>query len=192
MTTTVSDSDFSWAYVLQTWNELNVPEGWRPEITPEGIFMSPPPVGSHNLIADELHHAVGAVIDRSRFGVFQTQGVAVQSIGGIFVPDLCVASRAEVPSGSDPVGSEHVVLAVEITSRRNAEHDRKRKKWAYAHGRIAQYLLVDAFDDEGPTVSQFTNPVEGVYRNVVRTPFGQKITLLDPVVAVVDSSLFPV
>jgi Uma2 family endonuclease len=191
MTTMVADSGFSWAYVLQTWNELNVPEGWRPEITPEGIFMSPPPIGSHNLIADELHHAVGTAIDRSRFGVFQTQGVAIRSIGGIFVPDLCVAERAAVPHGSEPVESEHVVLAVEITSRSNAHHDRKRKKWAYAHGGIGQYLLVDAFDEDGPTVSLFSNPVDGIYRNTIKTPFGQKITLAAPVSVVIDTASFP-
>src|SRR5437868_2575112 len=50
----LADSGLTWADVLRTWNELTVPEGWRPEITPGGIVMTPPPSGAHNLIADEL------------------------------------------------------------------------------------------------------------------------------------------
>jgi Uma2 family endonuclease len=187
----LADSGLTWADVLRTWNELTVPEGWRPEITPGGIVMTPPPSGAHNLIADNVHRAVVSVADEA-LAVFQTLGVAVPSIGGVFVPDLCVAVRAEVPFDTEPVGSEHVVLAVEITSRSNARHDRKRKKWAYAHGGIAQYLLIDAYDEDGPALLLFSNPADGVYRNAVRTPFGQKITLDEPVPAVIDSGLFPV
>ena len=43
----------------------------------------------------------------------------------------------------------------------------------------------------GPALFLFSNPAEGVYRNAVRTPFGQKIALAEPVPAVLDSGLFP-
>lgn len=185
------DSGLTWSDVLRTWNELEVPEGWRPEITPGGILMTPPPSGFHNRIDAVVNRALVAAVGE-RFEVFHTLGVAVRSIGGIFIPDLCVAAGSDVPNGTDPVDSELVVLAVEITSLSNAAHDRKRKKWAYAHGGIAQYLLVDAYDEDGPALFLFSNPAEGVYRNAVRTPFGQKITLAAPVPAVLDSGLFPV
>ena len=97
-----------------------------------------------------------------------------------------------MPPGSDPVDSQYVVLAVEITSRGNAQHDRKRKKWAYAHGGIAQYLLVDPFDEDGPAASLFSNPSDGIYLTTERTPLGQKVVLRAPVAAEIDSGLFPV
>ncbi len=190
MGSTLADAGLPWAYVLRTWKALDVPEGWRPEITPEGIVMSPPPSNSHNLIADTVDDALRSAIDRS-FAVFQTLGVAVLPISGIFIPDLCVVPRAAVPPGSEPVDARHVLVAVEIASKGNAEHDRKRKKWAYAHGPIAQYLLIDAFDDDGPMLSLFSNPVDGVYRNTVRVAFGEALKLADPVPAVVDSAQFP-
>jgi Uma2 family endonuclease len=191
MTSLLADSGLTWADVLRIWKELDVPEGWRPEITPEGIIMTPPPSGAHNLTAEEVHHALGAAIDRNTFGIFQSLGVAVRSIGGIFIPDICVVARAGVSPGTDPVDSEHVALAVEITSKSNAEHDRKRKKWAYAHGGIAQYLLIDAFDEDGPSVWVFSQPEEGTYRTAVRTPFGKPVRLADPVATVIESTLFP-
>lgn len=190
MGSTLAESPYTWADLLQIWNELDVPEGWRPEITPEGIVMSPPPSGFHNLIGETVHQVLRAAVDDS-FGVFQTQGVAVPAIGGVFIPDLCVVPRALVPHGSEPVAAEHVALAVEITSRSNARQDRKRKKWAYAHGPVAQYLLIDAYDEDGPTVSLFSNPADAVYRNVTRTSFGQKITLAAPVAVVLDTAQFP-
>ena len=118
--------------------------------------------------------------------------MAIQSIGGIFIPDLCVVIRAQVPLGSEPVDSEFVALAVEITSPNNASHDRKRKKWAYAHGGVAQYLLVDAYDDDGPCVWVFSQPDGGTYRSAVRAPFGKMVTLADPVAVEIDSGQFPV
>ncbi len=189
MTITLGDSGLTWADVLRMWNELDVPEGWRPEITPEGIVMTPPPSGLHNLIAGTVNRALVAAAGDD-LEVFQTLGVAVPSIGGVFVPDFCVVARSEVPLGSDPVDAGHVVLAVEITSRGNARHDRKRKRWAYAHGPVEQYLLIDAHDEDGPTISLFSNPADGGYRNAVRTSFGQKVLLGEPVPAVIDSSLF--
>jgi Uma2 family endonuclease len=190
MTSLLADSGLTWADVLRTWNELEVPEGWRPEITPGGIIMTPPPSGAHNLIADTLHRALVRAVD-DQFGVFQTVAVAVLSVGGIFVPDLCVVARGHVPLGTEPVDSKDVVLAVEITSRSNAAHDRKRKRWAYAHGGVAQYLLVDAFDEDGAAIYLLSHPSDGMYRTTERTPFGHKVTLAPPVATVLDSELFP-
>ena len=63
-------------------------------------------------------------------------------IGGIEMPDFCVAPRAEIPHNADPVPAERVLLAVEITAKSTARHDRSKKKWAYAHGSIPLYLLI--------------------------------------------------
>lgn len=190
MTSLLADSGLTWADVLRTWNELNVSPGWRPEINPGGIVVAPPPNMTHNRIDAIITRALAVAIDE-KFEQYHTLGIAVPSIGGIFIPDLCVAESARVSAGGEPVSAELVVLAVEITSRGNADHDRKYKKWAYAHAGIAQYLLVDAFDEDGPAVSLFSNPADGVYRTTERTPFGHEVTLAAPVATVLDSSSFP-
>jgi Uma2 family endonuclease len=189
MSTAFANTAMTWESLLQTWRELEVPEGWRPELTPCGICMTPPPDGSHNLIADLIQD----VLRSSRpggCGVFETQGIGVALVGSIYVPDLCVAPRAAVPHSSDPLPSEDVLLAVEITSHGNAHHDRKKKKWAYAHGGIAQYLLVDRYDDDGPAATLFTQPEDGVYRKSVRAAFGQSIRLDEPFDTDLDTSSF--
>jgi Uma2 family endonuclease len=190
MAGTLPGSALTWPDVLRMWHELDVPEGWRPEISPEGIVMTPPPSGVHNLVADAVHGDLRKQAPKA-LGVFQTLGVAVPSIGGIFIPDLCVVARNQVPTGAEPVAAEHVLLAVEITSPSNARHDRKRKKWAYAHGPVALYLLIDAFDEDGPSISLFSNPVDGAYRDAIRTAFGQTVKLPPPLELELDTSAFP-
>lgn len=179
MSTAFAGSAMAWERLLDTWRELQVPEGWRPELTAEGIHMTPPPGGPHNLIAGWVHRALlrGTPDDCE---VFQTLGVGIRATGSIYVPDLCVVPRGAVPGNSDPVPAEHVLLAVEITSPGNGAHDRKKKKWAYAHGDIPQYLLIDAHDEDGPAVSLFTEPVQGVYSRTVRVPFGQPVEIGEP------------
>lgn len=189
MSVAYMDSYQTWDDLVRTWCELDVPEGYRPELTTEGITMTPAPGGAHNLIAD----LVNAALVRSRpdgYGVFQTQGVGVREIGGIYIPDFCVAPRAALPSGSEPVLAEHVLLVVEVTSPSNADHDRKKKKWAYAHGGIPQYLLIDSHDPEGPSVSLFTEPAAGTYRRTVQVPFGAAIMLDEPFAVELDTSEF--
>ncbi|HET6504684.1 MAG TPA: Uma2 family endonuclease [Amycolatopsis sp.] len=189
MSTAFTDSPLTWDYLLDTWRGLEVPEGWRPELTVEGIQMTPPPGGAHNLIAARIHRTLlPAVPDGCE--VFQTQEVAVRQTGGIYVPDVCVAPIMAIPDGSDPMPAEHVLLAVEITSRSNADHDRKKKRWAYAHGPIPRYLLIDAFDEDGPAVSLFTEPVKGIYSKTVRIPFGEPITIGEPFDIELDTTGF--
>lgn len=179
MSVAYHDTQLTWDDLVRMWCELDVPEGYRPELTIEGIFMTPGPGGAHNLTADLIHAALIGGKPKG-CGVFQTQSVGVREIGEIYIPDFTIAPRHALPSGPEPLLAEHVLLVAEITSRSNAVHDRKRKRWAYAHGRIPQYLLVDRYDRDGPTVSLFGDPVDGDYRTVVRVPFGEPIALGEP------------
>ncbi|SFO85225.1 Endonuclease, Uma2 family (restriction endonuclease fold) [Amycolatopsis arida] len=189
MSAVTVDTGPSWDYLLETWRELTVPEGWRPELTVEGIHMTPPPGGSHNLIAGRVNRALLPAMPEG-CELFQPQGVGIREVNAIYVPDFCVAPRDVIPRNADPVPAEHVSLAVEITSPGNAEHDRRKKKWAYAHGGIPRYLLIDEFDQEGPAVSLFTEPVQGVYSRTLRVPFGQPIRIGAPFDVELDTSMF--
>jgi Uma2 family endonuclease len=111
--------------LLDTWRELQVREGWRPQPTVEGIHLTPPPV-----------------------------------------------------------------LAVEITSKNNGGHDRKKGCWAYAHGPIPRYLLIDQFDEDGAAESLFAEPLDGVYGKTIRVPFGKPIDIGEPFGTALDTSRF--
>jgi Putative restriction endonuclease len=69
---------------------------------------------------------------------------------------------------------------VEITSRSNARYDRTAKKWAYAHGPVPLYLLVDPWDVDGPISTLFSHPLDGDHTTQVSVPFGQPIALPAP------------
>lgn len=190
MSAVTHDSWLDWDNLLQTWRELDVPQGWRPEVTNEGIRMVPPPGGWHNLIADDVHRALlGASPEGC--GVFQILGVGVPTSSAIFIPDVTVVHRDDVPEDATPVPAEKVRLAAEITSLSNADADRKKKKWCYAHGGIPLYLLIDPHDPHGPSVSLFSDPRDGTYRRVVTVPFGDPISLPDPFSVALETSTFP-
>lgn len=181
----------TWDELLYQWQELDVPEGWRAEIVEERIVMSPPPGHGHNQIADLVHRDLVPVIPRS-WAIFQTAGVSVPLRNSLFIPDLVVVPRAQVPADDDPapLTAEKALLVVEITSRSNAETDRKTKLWTYAHAAIPLYLLIDRFAEGGPTVELFSDPESGVYQESHRVPFGKEITLPEPVEMTLDTGEF--
>ncbi|MCX4691867.1 Uma2 family endonuclease [Streptomyces sp. NBC_01408] len=183
-----------WEYLLQSWRELDVPEGWRAEIDGGRITLAPPPHRHHNGIAARVQRALYGVLLPER-GVYQTLGIHIAPLGKLYVPDLVVAPR-EVVEGvdadvSDPVDAAEALLVVEITSKGNAEDDRKKKLWAYAHAPVPVYLLIDRFDEHGPTATLFTGPENGAYRHTERVAFGGVLKLPEPFPVALETEQFP-
>lgn len=181
----------TWEELVDRWQELDVPEGWRAEIIGERIVMSPPPELEHNHIADLVHRDVVSAIPRS-WAVYQTVGVSVPHRSGLFVPDLLVVPREEVPArtGTSSIPAEVSLLAVEITSRSSLDTDRKTKLWSYAHAQVPLYLLIDRFSEDYPTVTLHSEPGGGFYRHVHHVPFGEKIALPEPVDLTLETAEF--
>lgn len=171
--------ELSWDELFRAWQEIDVPRNWRAEIVDGEIVVTPPPDMPHHRIASLVHETL--VLGRlDGYGVHQTIGVAVPLARGGYIPDLCVIPWNQLPDGGQFAPVEALTLAVEITSKRYADRDRKAKKWGYAHGGVPLYLLIDRFDDDGPTASLFSSPVAGTYRNTFTVPFGEPITLPKP------------
>lgn len=183
-------SPSSWENLVETWRELDVPEGWRAEIIEEQIVMTPPPDRPHNMIADLVHRALvrGTPED---WAIFQTAGVSVPMRSGLFIPDLVVIPRERLPIDEpDPIPVERALLAVEITSRSNPRTDRKTKLWGYAQAGVPLYLLIDRFAEGEPTVMLHSEPAEGRYRHLISAPFGKPITLPEPFDLTLDTAEF--
>jgi Uma2 family endonuclease len=142
--------------------------------------MTPPPGGPHNIIADDVHWAIRKVCPRD-IGVYQTLGVQFPVLGKLYIPDLCVCPVNQVPVDDEhPVTGDAILLAVEITSKDKPDRDRKTKLWAYAHGPVPLYLLIDRFDPNGPTVTLYSEPADGGYRRHTAVPFGESVKLPAP------------
>jgi Uma2 family endonuclease len=180
---------WEWDGLLQTWRELDVPQGWRAEITEDGITMTPPPSAPHNRIAGILDRTLNRALP-DHLGVYQTLGIAIPTVGRLYIPDVCVVPIDALDKDSEVTGDQ-VLLAVEITSKRNATHDRKTKTWHYAHGPVPLHLLVDRYDEDGPAVTLYSQPRDGHYQHHVRIPFGESIDLPDPVNLTLNTADFP-
>ncbi|MEU6734605.1 Uma2 family endonuclease [Streptomyces physcomitrii] len=183
-----------WEYLLQTWRELDVPEGWRAEIDEGQIALVPPPHGHHNAIAAQVQRHLYRSLPED-LEIFQTLGVHIPDVERLYIPDLVVMPEILVlerdPENNDPYEAAEAELVVEITSKGNARTDRTRKLWAYAHAPVPLYLLIDRFDARGPMVTLYSDPQNGTYKHADVTPFGRPLTLPAPFHATLPTEKFP-
>ncbi|MEV2274474.1 Uma2 family endonuclease [Nocardiopsis sp. NPDC049922] len=188
----VQEGPSRWDYLLRTWQELDVPDGWRAEILNDnGVVLVPPPSDPHNIIASLVHRVlVRSVPDE--WHVFQTLGVQVSAVERLYVPDVIVMPEDVVldPSQS-PSPAEEASLVVEIVSRSSMSTDRDKKLWGYAYAPVPLYLLIDAFAGEGPSVTLYERPGNGRYNRATTVEFGDKISLPMPFNLELDTSRFP-
>ena len=185
-----------WAYLLRTWRELDVPEGWRAEMDEGRIVLLPPPHAHHNGIASKVQRRLYANLPEE-MGIYQTLGVHVAPLDALYVPDLVVMPSeliaAADPDTSDPMDASEALLVVEITSKGNAREDRTKKYRAYARAGVPMYLLVDRFDMRGPMATLFMEPNEdGTYKRSDAVPFGKQLTLPHPFDVTLPTAGFPV
>ncbi|KOU00873.1 restriction endonuclease [Streptomyces sp. NRRL F-2295] len=185
----------AWDYLLQTWRELDVPEGWRAEIDERQIVLVPPPHAHHNGIAAKNQRRLYATLPED-LEIYQTLGIHIAPLGKLYVPDLVVMPAeliaAAAPETSDPMDASEALLVVEITSRGNAREDRTKKYRAYARAGVPMYLLIDRFDTRGPMATLFTEPNgDGTYKHTDAVPFGKSLTLPSPFDVELPTGEFP-
>ncbi|MFB7306731.1 Uma2 family endonuclease [Streptomyces sp. NPDC056192] len=185
-----------WDYLLQTWRELDVPEGWRAEIDEGQIVLVPPPHAHHNGIAAKVQRRLYRDLPEE-LEIYQTLGIHVAPLDKLYVPDLVVMPSelidAADPESSDPMGASDALLIVEITSKGNAREDRTKKYRAYARAAVPMYLLIDRFDTRGAMATLFTEPNEdGTYKRSDAVPFGKPLTLPEPFGTTLLTADFPV
>ncbi|MFF3835235.1 Uma2 family endonuclease [Streptomyces sp. NPDC002458] len=173
-----------WEYLLRTWQELDVPEGWRAEIDEGQIVLVSPPHAHHNGIAEMVQRLLYRGLPDA-LGIYRTLGVHVAPLDKLYVPDLVVMPTeliaAADPEASDPMDASEALLIVEITSRGNAREDRTKKYRAYARAGVPMYVLIDRFDTRGAMTTLFTEPNEdGTYKRSDAVPFGKPLPLPEP------------
>ncbi|MER7808853.1 Uma2 family endonuclease [Streptomyces sp900116325] len=184
-----------WDYLLQTWRELDVPEGWRAEIDEGQIVLVPPPHAHHNGIAAKVQRRLYRDLPEE-LEIYQTLGIHVAPLDKLYVPDLVVMPSelidAADPESSDPMDASDALLIVEITSKGNAREDRTKKYRAYARAAVPMYLLIDRFDTRGAMATLFTEPNEdGTYKRSDAVPFGKPLLLPEPFGTTLLTADFP-
>ncbi|MBT3076500.1 MULTISPECIES: Uma2 family endonuclease [Streptomyces] len=185
----------AWDYLLRTWRELDVPEGWRAEIDEGQIVLVPPPHAHHNGIAAKVQRRLYATLPDD-LEIYQTLGIHVAPLDKLYVPDLVVMPTeliaAADPGVSDPLDASEALLVVEITSKGNAREDRTKKYRAYARAGVPMYLLIDRFDTRGPMSTLFTEPNEdGTYKRTEAVAFGKPLAVPAPFDVSIPTDEFP-
>jgi len=186
MTATLPDS--SAASLRTIAEELPVPEGFRVEIIGGTIVMSPTPAGKHGRMVRLLDKMITPYLPD---GYDVEVNLGVEKAPGeddYTIPDLFVAPEDVLDTWDSEVPADEVIMVAEVVSTSNPANDRVAKVEHYAVARIPLYLLVD------PGLKQLTvysDPAEGHYRAVHSVPWGEKLTLPEPLPVVVDSSRFP-
>jgi Uma2 family endonuclease len=184
------DPEQSWDDLVRFWEEMDWPEGSKVEIIEGIITVSPAPAPRHNVIAARIQRRLYSVIPED-WGVYQTQAIAVPSRLGMFIPDILVAPVQECTEADTYLPGAVAELVVEVTSRKNARHDRVSKSAAYASAGIPLYLLVDRWAPEGPTATLYGEPHGDVHRPLAVAKFGELLTLPAPFDLVIDTREFP-
>ncbi|MFF5182635.1 Uma2 family endonuclease [Streptomyces sp. NPDC000345] len=184
------DPEQSWDDLVRFWEEMEWPEGSKVEIIEGIITVSPAPASRHNVIASRIQRRLYSVIPEDG-EIFQTQAIAVPSRLGMFIPDLLVAPVQECAESETYLPAALAELVVEVTSRKNARHDRVSKPAAYASAGIPFYLLVDRWAPDGPTSTLHGEPHGAVHRPLAVAKFGEPLVLPAPFGVTIDTSEFP-
>lgn len=185
------DKGNGWEELVHLWETMDWPEGCKVEIIEGIITVAPTPSSIHNDIADEVHRALYRVIPRD-WGVYQTQAVAVPTRVGMFVPDILVAPKKAVREADLSLSASEAEFVAEITSQRNANHDRVAKLQGYAAAGVPLYLLIDRWHSGRPTATLYGEPKNGLYRVLDVVEFGGEIHLPAPFDLTLDTAEFPV
>jgi len=182
---------WEWEDLLRCRLDLDVPEGWRAEITEGGVTMTPPPGNGHNRVAHLVHRALVRAVPDDR-AILQTLGIAIRGASRLYLPDLVVVPDRELSERPDnvPVPAEMAELVVGIVSHVSARTDRVEKLWAYAHAPVPLYLLIDRYAEPKPSVTLFSDPVDGHYRRSEQVSFGEMIRLPAPFDLALDTAGF--
>ncbi|SEG28048.1 Endonuclease, Uma2 family (restriction endonuclease fold) [Thermomonospora echinospora] len=179
--------------LLESFHDLETPEGFRAELIEGEIVVSPPPGGAHEMDLWCLVRQV-TLHSSARMDYSGHKGLKLRRGGrcpknhiipdGVFIPHELDLLR-EADPWMEPEG---VALVVEVTSSR-PDGDRRDKRHCYAKGGIPLYLLIDR---ERRMVSLFSEPRSDAgkedYLQVTQVIFGKPLDLPEPFSFTLDTS----
>ncbi|MFI8822818.1 Uma2 family endonuclease [Streptomyces sp. NPDC053431] len=167
--------------LLEGFLALGTPEGFRAELVEGDIIVTPPPDGDHEKYISRMVRQVLRSA-RTEMDFSGNKGLLLRSAPDLprnhFIPDVTFAPvERDLFGGAAPwMPCDGVAMVLEVTSTRAAA-DRETKLRACARGGIPLYLLVDR---DASSLTLFTDPEQGGYREAHTVPFGKALPLPEP------------
>lgn len=169
--------------IVEVFEELAVPRGYRAELIEEEIVVSPPPDGHHEQVVSRLTKQINR---RSAAEVDAAANKGTRTSLGRVIPDLAAGMEGIFGDAEPWMPAEGLILVVEVTST-HPHRDRDQKRRAYAGAGIPLYLLIDRSRGE---VLLYSEPGDGDYRGDVRVPLGKGLELPAPFSFTLDTADF--
>lgn len=172
--------------VIEVFEQLEVPEGYKAELLRGEIVMMAGPDWVHNVIVQ----AVADQIPPSRWHRLQTQDIAIPGEPSEPEPDLVVHERGAFEGPGRLVPAPAVSLLLEVVSKTSVDRDYRLKRSMYAAGRVPAYLIVDPLAGRCVLLTEPTGAgQEADYRVERTTKFGEPMPL-DLLGVVLDTGEF--
>ncbi|MFI1797312.1 Uma2 family endonuclease [Streptomyces sp. NPDC020379] len=124
---------------IATFENLEVPEGWRVELLRGEIVMLAGPDWVHNINILLIKRQ----IPLERWYPLQTQDIAIPGEASEPQPDLVVHEHGAFKGPGRLLPAPAVTLVVEMVSKTSVHRDYVIKSSIYAAGRVPAYLIVD-------------------------------------------------
>lgn len=177
---TPSRAESRWELLLRTWQEIDMPDGWRAEIREAGIVLVPPPSPQHDVNEGLITRQLNRRLPDDLI-VTHGSGVMIPAHERLRAPDVLVFPIDSTPEDKGvPLDPHDMSLVVEIVSQGNANDDRETRRCEYATAGVPLYLMVDAYDRRGPRVTLFSTPRDGDYDDRHTVEWGKPVELPEP------------
>ncbi|MFI6008880.1 Uma2 family endonuclease [Streptomyces sp. NPDC051243] len=160
--------------VVEFFENLEVPEGYKAELLRGEIVMMAAPDVVHNDIVE-------AVLDqfpRRDWRRLQTQAVAILQETSEPLPDLVLIERGVGPRAGHLMPSKVISMLLEVVSKTSVERDYGIKRSIYAAGGVPVYLIIDPIVGHCVMLTEPTGAGEEADYEVQRvTRFGAPVPL---------------
>ncbi|MEU8887007.1 Uma2 family endonuclease [Streptomyces sp. NPDC048442] len=173
--------------LLETLDELHVPDGFSAEIIRGSIVVSPWSKGYYldvmDVICDQLRSHLPEGHRISQAPALYT----FPSVERAYGPDIHAAHRRARGTTSNCLDGESLSFVAELTSPSTRENDCTDKVREYGRAGVPVYLLLD-MQEELATV--FSSPTVRGYAATITVPFGEKVRLPEPFDCELDTAGF--
>ncbi|CCK30483.1 hypothetical protein BN159_6104 [Streptomyces davaonensis JCM 4913] len=167
--------------LLEGFLALDTPEGFRAELIEGEIVVTPPPDGDHEKYISRIVRQV-IKLSRTEMDLSGNKGLRLES-GEVGPKNHVIPDATFAPVDLDAFGGagswmpcNGVAMVLEVTSTKPMA-DKEAKRRCYARGSIPLYLLVDR---DSTSVTLFSDPEKGDYREHCTRPFGKPLPLPAP------------